>query len=667
MAKRLLKPEDLLRFVFVSDPQTRPDGREVLFQKKTIGDRNDYRTQLVSARPDGSLREWTAPELGASLGRWSPNGQLIAFIGRRGGERAQLCLLPTDGGEAAAATDLPEGDFGELRWSPDSRHIGFTFRARHPDWTEAAGKARAEKGLSTPPRITDNAYYRRDGEGFFLEARYKLYVVDVESGNASIWEEGCPWGAYSFDWAPDSNRLAVKRSFQENLWRDPEDDRILILDGQEAPVELTGQPAGYKTAVRWSPDGQWIAYLGNPDPLDHRGVGNTELFVAPASGGEPKRLTQTADLDLETGTLSDMGDGGGEVLEWDADSSGLYVAAGWHGECQIARVGLNGSLAVLTEGPHVIRPGGVSRDGARIGCVVADAAHPFEAAIFEVGPKKLRKATAFNREILREVAIAKPEAVWLAAEDGYPVHAWFMRPPKVAKPFAKLPAVLEIHGGPQAQYGWVFFFEFQLLAAAGYAVAYSNPRGSKGYGRGHVAAIAGAWGQKDWLDVAALKDWLKEHPEVDSERLGVMGGSYGGYLVNWAVGHTHDFRAAITDRCVSNLLSKALNSDYPYYPGTYWKGSGYGPLESNADLWRDSPLAYFENVETPMLIIHSEGDLRCHIEQGEQVFSALQERGIPSRMVRYPASTSHGMSRSGPPDLRIHRLKEILKWWRKRL
>lgn len=208
-----------------------------------------------------------------------------------------------------------------------------------------------------------------------------------------------------------------------------------------------------------------------------------------------------------------------------------------------------------------------------------------------------------------------------------------------------------------------YFHEFQCLAAAGYVVVFSNPRGSKGYGESWVRAIAGHWGCMDWEDIRSVKDWMKTLPFVDPGRLGVIGGSYGGYLVNWTVGHTDDFRAAITDRCVSNLVSKSLNSDYPYFPGKYWKGRPYGDLEAIADLWRDSPIAYFDRVQTPMLIIHSEGDLRCNIEQGEQVFTALCERGIPARFVRYPVSTSHGMSRNGPPDLRIHRLNEIMGWW----
>jgi acylaminoacyl-peptidase len=209
-----------------------------------------------------------------------------------------------------------------------------------------------------------------------------------------------------------------------------------------------------------------------------------------------------------------------------------------------------------------------------------------------------------------------------------------------------------------------FFHEFQVLAAAGYAVFYSNPRGSKGYGRDHCAAIRGSWGAADWTDIQAVAGFMKSQPHADNRRMGVMGGSYGGYMTNWVIGHTNDFKAAITDRCVANLVSMQGSSDYLEPPGSYWPGNAW---DSPEVLWEQSPLKYFGNVKTPTLIIHSEGDLRCNIEQAEQVFAALKLRNVATKLIRYPRSTSHGMSRCGPPDMRVHRLHQILSWWKKYL
>ncbi|MHC4103011.1 MAG: alpha/beta hydrolase family protein [Planctomycetota bacterium] len=271
--------------------------------------------------------------------------------------------------------------------------------------------------------------------------------------------------------------------------------------------------------------------------------------------------------------------------------------------------------------------------------------------------------TSFNAELLGELELSTPTSHWVKTPDGTKVQVWVLAPLGF-KPGRKYPAVLEIHGGPHAQYGVGFFHEFQVLAAAGYAVFFSNPRGSKGYGRDHCAAIRGSWGAADWTDILAVTEFMKAQPHVDNRRMGVMGGSYGGYMTNWVIGHTNDFKAAITDRCVSNLVSMQGSSDYLEPPGSYWPGNAW---DSPEVLWEQSPLKYFGKVKTPTLIIHSEGDLRCNIEQAEQVFAALKLRNVATKLIRYPRSTSHGMSRGGPPDMRVHRLHQILSWWKKYL
>ena len=198
-----------------------------------------------------------------------------------------------------------------------------------------------------------------------------------------------------------------------------------------------------------------------------------------------------------------------------------------------------------------------------------------------------------------------------------------------------------------------------MLSAAGYVVFYSNPRGSKGYGRDHCAAIRGDWGGADWVDIEAVIAFMKDQPFVNKKRMAVMGGSYGGFMTNWAIGHTDEFACAITDRCVSNLVSMFGSSDYLEPPDLYWAGNAWDRPEV---MWNASPLKYLGNAKTPTLIIHSEGDLRCNIEQAEQVFATLTHLGVPTRLVRYPAACSHGMSRGGPPDMRLHRLEQILGW-----
>lgn len=670
MPKRLITPEDLLCLITVGDAQMRPDGREVLFARRTVVDNAMVGQLYVVPTEGGEPIALTHGETGAGQGRYSPDGQTIAFVTARPKPKAQIFLLPRHGGEAKALTDLPEGSLGELRWSPNGQYLAFTFRPTPEERTSEAAKAREASKASTPPWAVDNAWYRLDGDGVFGAARHAIYVVEVATGQTRRLYEGGPLGFFSFDWSPQSDELIVSHSVQRNPWAEAPNDQLfrVNLDGQAWMLE--GLPKGDKGAVRWSPDGTTIAYLGDTSTEDPWGVRNTKLYVVPATGGEPICLTQHDDVCLAGATLSDTRDGTGDGnLQWTPDSAALIVSVPHHGAVQVGRVpALGGGLQVLTEGHHALAIGSQSADGQRLALTYATATRPAEVGWLDLaqpgsGPTVL---TRFNQGFLDEVEVVEPEEVWIDSTGDQPVHAWVMFPPRSLS-HKRLPGVLEIHGGPHTQYGWTFFHEFQVLAAQGYVVVYSNPRGSKGYGEAWCAAIKGDWGHHDWEDVEAVTRWMQHHPRISPGQMGVMGGSYGGYMTNWVVGHTDAYRAAITDRCVSNLVSMAGSSDFPMNKDEYFGGYAYGDLDAIRDLWRQSPLAYFDRVKTPMLIIHSEGDLRCNIEQGEQVFVALQVQGIESRFVRYPVSTSHGMSRNGPPDLRLHRLGEITRWWERHL
>ena len=264
---------------------------------------------------------------------------------------------------------------------------------------------------------------------------------------------------------------------------------------------------------------------------------------------------------------------------------------------------------------------------------------------------------------MEQIELSEPERQWIESADGTKVHVWVIKPVGF-KAGRKYPAVLEIHGGPHGQYGETFFHEFQLLAAAGYVVVYSNPRGSKGYGEAHCSAIKGNWGQADWRDMQAVIRFIRGLPFVDAARMGVMGGSYGGYMTNWAISHTDEFAAAITDRCVSNLVSMVGSSDFPLVPGEYWDGNSWDKTDA---IWDQSPLKYFGNVKTPTLMIHSEGICGATWSRPSRSLwrssSGKCRRGL-CVIPRRPVTASAG---SGPPDLRVHRLRQILDWWKKYL
>lgn len=667
MPKRPISPDDLLRYILVGDPQFSPDGQLVLFTRKHINEKKHYVTNLWVTDRAGNRRPLTQGENGNGHGRWLPDGSGILFISGREKPLSQIFLLPIAGGEAFAVTKFPEGSISEFKISPDGHHIAVTFRETHATFTAKAKKEREETGASLPPIEIDDIWYRLDGDGYFAGQRYEIIVLKLPTEPGTFATEvtryaGAVDGNYSFSWHPNGQELTVTHTANEFPSRQTPNDQLYRLNLKGEAFRLSGLPKGEKSAPVYSPDGEWIAYAGDIDESDPWGTRNTKAYIVKPKGGAPTDLTGAQDFDIAVATLSDAGEASfGAKLIWNADSTGLFTQVGHLGESQIGFISVTGGITLLTEGRHSITLGSVDADGNVAGVIGNPTQLPELALVApELGTGRLvpKQLTDFNQPLLEEVELFAPAEHWVETADGTKVHVWSIVPDASKQQ----PVLLNIHGGPHTQYGWTYFHEFQVFAAAGYAVVYSNPRGSKGYGEAHCAAIRGDWGNKDWLDMQAVTGWMKSQPWADAAKLGVMGGSYGGYMTNWIIGHTQEFACAITDRCVSNMVSMAGNSDFPFNRDGYFKGVAWGSLEDIKELWRQSPIAYFQEVKTPTLVIHSEGDLRCNVEQGEQVFTALQQQGIPSRFVRYPVTTSHGLSRSGPPDLRLHRIGEYLGW-----
>jgi dipeptidyl aminopeptidase/acylaminoacyl peptidase len=691
--KRPIVPEDLCRFHCLGDPQISPDGCQIVFVDKRVGGRNNYASNLwivATAKRKPSRRRVASSRLAASIlngkphgpraltqgetdrePRWSPDGLRVAFVRSLSPEKSDLYVIDADGGEARRATDFPNGAIGAFLWSPDGKSLAVGFRASRPEWSEDARQQRDVAGLSDPPQIVDNLWYRLDGRDNAAADRCRLYLVDAASGRLrEIYGEDAA-GGFTFDFSPDGRQLIVSTNRAKEPFLEPWKDellRISVSTGRR--TAMRDLPKGPKTAVRWSPDGKTIAYAGAIGNLPHHSAENLELFVCDVAGGPPRSLTAGFDVCLQAQGVTDMAaEQSAPELQFSRDGRHIYFRLRVRGESHVAVVPVRGGkLKYLTRGAIDVGMGNFSADGRKMAITVGGPTRLTEVAVLgcsgrEAGATML---TDMNGPLLAELQLHEPQAHWIKAADGHRVQLWSVirvdsRRRSAAR---KLPAVLEIHGGPHAQYGAVFFHEIQVLAAAGYAVFYSNPRGSKGYGRDHCAAINGRWGTDDWTDLQAVIAFMKDHPAVDPRRMGVMGGSYGGYMTNWAIAHCQDFAAAITDRSLSNLVSFSGSTDIVeppeyFFPGNFWD-------EADAR-WEQSPLKHAGKVRTPILIIHSEGDLRCNIEQAEQLYSALKLLGVPVRFIRYPRNTSHGMSRSGPPDMRIHRLREIVAWWQKHL
>jgi len=712
---RLVTPEDLRDLVTVADPQISPDGHHVALLRKASGERNTRRTELWLASSVGALRSrplTAGPR--DSMPRWSPDGSTILFVRAKEKASPQLALIRLDDstlGRAAARgrrpsrgstegterlpsvkvlTSLPEGTITALQWSSDGTRVAFLWRRTMAQFTSNAIKARKASGASTPPLVIDDPWYRLDGDGYFGSARHRLCVLDIRRGSPREVFACEHLDDITFEWSPDGRMLAVACNRDPRALFHPERTEIVLVDpdARRDAQAIAGLPVGPKSNPRWSPDGTRLAWAGRRGRSTMYDTANVELWSATISGSamrpkaqDVRSLTASSDCCLMVGTLSDTADASfAPWFCWAADGRSLLARVGWHGAGRIASVSARGGRVTLhTDGGADLMPNTISLDGMRIACVRSAPTEPPEIAVAEVLGHQfdLSVRTAFNAAFRRSRRLVQPTEHWVSssgtdatARSGRSastgafapprgVHTWVMRPPRGA-PRRSGAAVLEVHGGPHAQYGVAFFHEFQVLAAQGYTVVYSNPRGSKGYGARFCGAIKGRWGTADWDDVKSVTRFMSRLAGVRPSRLGIMGGSYGGYMTNWAIAHSRAYRAAITDRCVSNQVSMCGSSDYPEVPDLYWPGVAWDRPQA---LWRSSPIAHFKGVRTPTLIIHSEGDLRCNIEQAEQVHAALVAQDVPCRFVRYPRETSHGMSRVGPADLRIHRLHQILGWW----
>jgi len=655
-AKRSITAEDLLTLQTVGDVQIAPDGAQVAFVRTiTDTDKNKYRSGIWLVPADGSRppRQFTGGPWNDSSPRWSPDETQIAFLSDRRDEAAQIFLIAADGGEALALTTLEPGGIQGLHWSPDGSKLAFLYRATPANYTKKAVEDRKEKGLSSPPRVHTHLFYRLDGFGYFDGEYWQVAVVDASKGETRVLTSGA-FSCSSITWSPNGRTLAFLSD------RRLDGDALPDADTQiwTVPVDGNGElaqidaPNGDKSSLAWSPGGKELAYFGNPDPLDQWGTNNESVFVLPISGGsEARDLTGHTDKAVGNLAISDVGGGSGEDLVWSAGGVALCFPVSESGDVRLCKIAADGGdLVYLTAANQVV--GSFSLAGDTFAASVSKPAMPGEVFVGE------RQVSHLNQPWLDEVALQMPEPFAVPNGSGGVVPGWFLTPPNF-EANGTAPLVVYVHGGPHLQYGNMLFHELQWLAAQGYVVAYANPRGSKGYGEAHTKAIKGDWGGPALADVEAVADEAVKRGYADPKKTAIMGGSYGGYLTAWAVGHTDRFACAIADRLVNDLPSMAGTCDFPWSHGTYYKGNAW---DDPSDLWHHSPLAYAGKINTPLLLIHSDGDLRCPVSQAEELFAALRLQRKPVEFVRYPAETSHGLSRNGPPDLRLDRLQRNLAW-----
>ncbi|MBI3538186.1 MAG: S9 family peptidase [Chloroflexi bacterium] len=667
MSKRPIAIDDLFKIKLLGDPQISPDGKTIAFvQTTTDYDADKYQSHLWLVPSDAS-----APPIQFTFGagkdaapRWSPDGKWIAFTSNRDDEKnPQLYLIALEGGEAIRLTTDANKPSPAV-WSPDGMQIAFTAKVVTKD-AKMENDKRDDSDVAAYTRLL----YKFDGEGFWDYGWRQIFVTDLtpvpfperEGGKVRQLTRG-NFNHAEPAWSPDSKTIILvsnhsARADETNvtdLWNVP------AKGGAAKPITKSKGPMH---APAFSPDGKWVAYVGHEN--EHGRVTEAGVYVMPAKGGRTRKITARFDRGYGNAMLNDLraaAEGAGPEPMWSRDGKQLFFIATDGGATQIfAAPAKGGRVKPITRGAHQIYECTYARAANRFALAVSDALNPND--LFVSDPRgALKRVTKLNADLFAELELSKPER-FTTRHEGKVIEGWVMKPFgwKASK---KYPALLEIHGGPHAAFGNAFFHEMQLFAANGYAVIFTNPRGSAGYGQEFLKAVCKDWGGGDYRDVMAATDAaLKKFTWLNKNKLGVLGGSYGGYLTSWIVTHTQRFKAAISERALNNFYSFHGTSDIGAFFGPESQ-IGFEIWESAEENLAHSPIAHVKNCKTPTLILHSEKDFRCPIEQAEQFYVALKKLRVRTEFVHFP-DESHNLSRSGKPKHRQERLERMVEWFKK--
>ena len=676
-AKRPITDKDLFRFQWIGDPQVSPDGTRVVFVRVTVNEKKDnYDTALWMVSTVGSdapVRLTTGKR--DSQPRWSPDGKWIAFV--RGSteppkdgkpQPQQIALLSLSGGEARIITDMANGA-GDPVWSPDGKRIAFLSDTNAEDIAKAKKKENpAEPEHESDVKIITRAIYRFNGRGY-TDPKHPghIWTVDVPANSdVKATPKQLTDGAYDEEeptFTTDGKQIVFHTDRNPEPYYETDHSEIMsVATAGGTPTTIAKIDMGIGNMVL-SPDGKQLAFRASvTKPI--QSYTQSDLWVLPIGSATPKNLTANYDFDIGAGVFGDNlapRAAGGPRPIWSRDGSHILEAVGKEGKTILASIdATSGQVTELTKGEQAVMQFGASSDQSVIVLNVSTPTMIDELFVLAKDGSQ-RQITNINGPLFSELNLTQPEEITYTSFDGKQIQAWVQKPPDF-NASKKYPLILNIHGGPHAAYGWVFDQEFQWMAAKGYVVLYPNPRGSTTYGQNFGNIIQYHYPGDDFKDLMVGVDEVLKRGYVDEVKLGVTGGSGGGLLTDWTVGHTHRFHAAVSQRDISDWTSWWYTADFTLFQPHWFKAP---PFDDPKDYIERSPITYIKDVDTPMMFILGDVDWRTPPGSGgEQMFRALKYMNRPTVMVHFPGE-SHELSRSGQPWHRVERLDHIVGWFDK--
>ena len=633
---RPLTVDDLFTLKAVSAPVLSPDGAHVAYTVRSMDlgkDKSDADIYLIPTAGGEAVRLTTSPKA-ETHPRFSPDGKWIAFLSSREGDKGQVFLLPRGGGEASRLTDM-KGGVSAFAWSPDSKRLVLV--ASDPDPDEPKTETKDDDKPTPKPIVTRRIQFKRDYEGYLRELRSHLHIFDVEK-KTSVQITSGPYDDDEPAWSPDGKTVAFvsNRSAEPDINRDSNIFLIAPVAG-ETPRAITTNPSE-DAQPSWSPDGKTIAYVEGGAVAD-MWYGANHLSTVDVASGAVKALTKALDRNV-----------GSPLFSSDGRSILFTIEDG--GNSHLARTGASGgAIERIVAGERDVE----SFDTRNGRVVIAESQPHLPSEISVLDGASVRRLTKTNDAFLKDIKLGSVERFKAKSKDGTMVDGFLVRPPD-AKPGAKHPTILRIHGGPTSQFSTAFEPEWQILAAKGYAVVAANPRGSTGYGRDFSYALFAKWGEPDFDDVMAVVDHAITMGVADPDRLGVGGWSYGGILTNYVISKTTRFKAATSGASISNILAGYGTDHYQY---EYEAELGLPWKNPDAYLKLSGPFLKADQIKTPTLFLCGEIDMNVPLLNTEQMYQAVRRLGVPTELVIYPGQ-NHGIR---TPSYQKDRFERYVKWY----